>query len=131
MLCTYTRYAVPQVCTRYRYVVTIPQVCTRYRYVVTVVTLNCYCFCNDCCCWCTLLLMLCIGALLYMTAAAAAPAAQYCCSTTKRMPKYYYCVREEHTLIYLASLPFGLRTFYAHARTMVGFSTVLSVFLTP
>ena len=64
-----------------------------------------------------------------MTTAAAAAAAQYCCSTTKRMPRHYYCVREVQALISLASPPFGLRAFYAHARTMVD-CTVLAVFLT-
>ena len=53
-------------------------------------------------------------------AAPAAPAAQYCCSTTKRRPRYYYCVREAYTLTPLALPPFGLRTFYARTRTMVG-----------
>ena len=53
-------------------------------------------------------------------AASAASAAQYCRSTTKRRPRYYYCVLEAHTLIPLASPPFGLRAFYAHTRTMVG-----------
>ena len=45
------------------------------------------------------------------------------------MPKYYYSVREAHTLLSLASPPFGLRAFYAHTRTMVG-CTALAVLLT-
>ena len=79
--------------------------------------------CCYCCCYAATAARCCLRStlvLLCMTVAAA----QCCCYTAKIIPRYYYCVREAHTLISLASPPFG------HTRTMAG-CTVLAVFLTP
>ena len=82
----YTRYAVPQVCTRYPYVVT----------TYLLLLLRC-CDSCCCCCCCTLLLMLYIGAALYDCCC------RRCCCTCCSVLLLYYKKNAEVLLLRTAA----------------------------